>query len=45
MFDAVGVFAGVAVLSFFVLLVDAVVSRIERPLLVWRPDRETTTRG
>jgi NitT/TauT family transport system permease protein len=45
MFDAVGVFAGVAVLSFFVLLVDAAVSRIERPLLVWRPDRETTTRG
>jgi len=43
-FDATAVFAGVAVLSAFVLLVDALVSTVERRLLSWRPARETTVR-
>jgi NitT/TauT family transport system permease protein len=36
-FDAAGVFAGMFVLAAFVLLIDAVVSAVERRLLVWRP--------
>src|SRR5499426_3804053 len=36
-FDVAGVFAGMFVLSAFVLLIDWVVTRIERRLLVWRP--------
>jgi NitT/TauT family transport system permease protein len=36
-FDVTGVFAGMLVLSFFVLAIDALVSVIERRLLVWRP--------
>ncbi len=35
--DAVGVFAGIVVLSVFVVALDAVVDRLERHLLVWRP--------
>jgi NitT/TauT family transport system permease protein len=38
-FDATGVFAGITVLSMFVLLVDAVVNQIELRVLVWRPTR------
>ena len=38
-FDVVGVFSGMLVLSAFVVLIDAGVSMIERRLLVyWRPD-------
>lgn len=44
-FDATGVFAGITVLSIFVLLVDAVVSRVERRLLVWRPARSGDQNG
>jgi NitT/TauT family transport system permease protein len=36
-FDVAGVFAGMFVLSAFVLLVDMIVTLIERRLLVWRP--------
>src|ERR1700726_2151201 len=36
-FDVAGVFAGMFVLAVFVLLVDTLVSVIERQLLVWRP--------
>lgn len=35
--DATGVFAGIIVLSVFVIALDAVVDRAEKRLLVWRP--------
>lgn len=35
--DASGVFAGIVVLSVFVVVLDAIVDRMERRLLVWRP--------
>lgn len=37
MFDIAGVFAGMVVLSAFVLAIDALVTLVERRLLVWRP--------
>lgn len=37
MFDIAGVFAGMFVLSAFVLLIDGLVTVIERRLLVWKP--------
>jgi sulfonate transport system permease protein len=37
MFDVAGVFAGMFVLSIFVLLIDYGVTLVERRLLVWRP--------
>jgi NitT/TauT family transport system permease protein len=37
-FDVAGVFAGMFVLSAFVLLIDMVVTVVERRLLAWRPD-------
>lgn len=37
-FDTTGVFAGIVVLSFFVVLVDLLVNRVERHLLRWRPE-------
>jgi NitT/TauT family transport system permease protein len=37
-FDVAGVFAGMFVLSAFVILIDVLVSLVERRLLVWRPD-------
>jgi NitT/TauT family transport system permease protein len=37
MFDVAGVFAGMFVLSVFVLLIDYGVTLVERRLLVWRP--------
>ena len=36
-FDAGGVFAGMFVLAAFVILIDTIVTLIERRLLVWRP--------
>ena len=42
MFDVAGVFAGMFVLSMFVLLIDYGVTLVERRLLVWRP---TTAEG
>jgi NitT/TauT family transport system permease protein len=37
-FDVAGVFAGMFVLSAFVILIDMGVTLVERRLLVWRPD-------
>ena len=37
-FDVAAVFAGMFVLSAFVILIDLVVTVVERRLLVWRPD-------
>jgi NitT/TauT family transport system permease protein len=37
-FDVAGVFAGMFVLSAFVILIDMGVTRVERRLLVWRPE-------
>ena len=36
-FDVAGVFAGMFVLAAFVIIIDAIVSIIEKRLLVWRP--------
>jgi NitT/TauT family transport system permease protein len=36
-FDVSGVFAGMFVLAAFVILIDAIVSLVEKRLLVWRP--------
>jgi NitT/TauT family transport system permease protein len=36
-FDVAGVFAGMFVLSIFVVLIDMGVTLIERRLLLWRP--------
>src|SRR6202011_3320644 len=37
-FDVAGVFAGMFILSAFVILIDLAVTLVERRLLVWRPD-------
>jgi len=37
-FDVAGVFAGMFVLSVFVILIDLAVTAVERRLLVWRPN-------
>jgi NitT/TauT family transport system permease protein len=37
-FDQAGVFAGMFILALFVIAIDAVVTLVERRLLVWRPD-------
>jgi NitT/TauT family transport system permease protein len=37
-FDVAGVFAGMFVLSAFVILIDILVSMVERRLLIWRPN-------
>jgi NitT/TauT family transport system permease protein len=39
-FDVAGVFAGMFVLAAFVIVIDAVVSVVERRLLAWRPVAE-----
>ena len=36
-FDVAGVFAGMFVLSAFVIVIDGIVSLVERRLLIWRP--------
>jgi NitT/TauT family transport system permease protein len=36
-FDVAGVFAGIFVLGVFVIAIDAIVTLVERRLLVWRP--------
>jgi NitT/TauT family transport system permease protein len=36
-FDIAGVFAGMCVLSAFVIVIDMLVTVVERRLLVWRP--------
>ena len=40
MFDIAGVFAGMFVLSAFVLIIDGLVTVVERRLLVWQPDND-----
>ena len=40
MFDIAGVFAGMFVLSAFVLVIDWLVTLAERRLLVWQPGRD-----
>jgi sulfonate transport system permease protein len=41
-FDVAGVFSGMFVLAVFVLVIDALVSVVERRLLVWRPTAAET---
>jgi len=36
-FDVAGVFAGMFVLACFVIVIDALVTMVEKRLLVWRP--------
>ena len=43
-FDVAGVFAGMFVLAVFVILIDMVVTAIEKRLLVWRPVAATDAR-
>ncbi len=43
-FDTTGVFAGMTILAGVVLLVGAGVDRLERWLLRWKPNRETSAR-
>ncbi|MBD3845883.1 NitT/TauT family transport system permease protein [Bosea sp. OAE752] len=42
-FDVTGVFAGMLILAIFVIAIDALVTLVERRLLVWRPTQSTTT--
>ena len=42
-FDTIGVFSGMLVLTVFVILIDTVVTMIERRLLVWRPKEAATS--
>jgi NitT/TauT family transport system permease protein len=44
-FDTTGVFAGMAVLAAVVLAVGAIVDRLERWLLRWKPEREASGRA
>lgn len=44
LFDTTGVFAGIVVLSVFVLIVDSIVTIIERRLLVWKPGVQAEAR-
>jgi NitT/TauT family transport system permease protein len=44
-FDVTGVFAGMVILSIFVILIDALVTLLERRLLVWRPTPSTNGQG
>ncbi len=44
-FDVTGVFAGMVILSIFVLLIDAVVTAVEKRLLVWRPAPQGAARS
>jgi NitT/TauT family transport system permease protein len=41
-FDVAGVFAGMFVLAAFVILIDGVVTVVEKRLLVWRPTTADT---
>ena len=41
--DTTGVFAGMVVLTTFVLIVDYAVTLVERRLLVWRPAPASST--
>lgn len=41
-FDVTGVFAGMVILMMFVMLIDTIVTVIEKPLLVWKPGETRT---
>lgn len=41
-FDTVGVFAGMMILTIFVIIIDAIVTVVEKRLLVWRPEAGQT---
>src|SRR5687767_6113851 len=43
-FDVAGVFAGMFVLAVFVILIDTIVTMVEKRLLVWRPVAATDAR-
>ncbi len=43
-FDTTGVFAGIVVLSVFVLLIDLLVTLIEHKLLIWKPSAQVEAR-
>jgi NitT/TauT family transport system permease protein len=42
-FDVTGVFSGMLILTVVVIILDAIVTRIENRLLVWRPDTAAKT--
>lgn len=42
-FDVTGVFAGMLILAVFVIVIDTIVTLIERRLLVWRPEPSSTS--
>ena len=42
-FDVTGVFAGMVILTIFVIAIDTLVTLVERRLLVWRPAQSATT--
>lgn len=42
-FDVTGVFAGMVILTIFVIAIDALVTLVERRLLAWRPAQSATT--
>ena len=44
-FDTTGVFAGMVVLAAWVLVVGALISRLERRLLRWKPEYEESRTG
>ena len=44
-FDVTGVFAGMLILTIFVILIDALVTMVENRLLVWRPGPATGPQG
>jgi NitT/TauT family transport system permease protein len=44
-FDVTGVFAGMLILSMFVIVIDTMVTLIENRLLVWRPGPSTSGQG
>ena len=41
-FDVTGVFAGMVILMGFVMLIDGIVTLVEKPLLVWKPGETKT---
>jgi NitT/TauT family transport system permease protein len=43
-FDVTGVFAGMLILSIFVILIDLLVTTIENRFLVWRPQSSASAR-
>ncbi|MGO4666144.1 ABC transporter permease [Bosea sp. 2YAB26] len=42
-FDVTGVFSGMLILALFVIVIDSLVTFVEKRLLVWRPGQSATT--